>query len=64
VRVVDLHQQGFPNGQIGLLLEVGLPLVREYLAVYQHNTSAECRERLAAQLERLERAGPPQKGGH
>jgi len=63
VRVVDLHQQGFPEGQIALLLELGLALVREYLAVYQQNASSECRERLAAQLERLERAGAAKKGG-
>jgi transcription initiation factor IIE alpha subunit len=63
VRVVDLHQQDFPDGQIALLLEIGLALVREYLAVYQQNASPECRERLSTQLERLGRAGVAQKGG-
>jgi DNA-binding CsgD family transcriptional regulator len=61
VRVVDLHQQGFSDGQVALLLEIGLPLVREYLAVYQQNATPECRERLAAQMERLGRAGAPKK---
>jgi hypothetical protein len=62
VRVVDLHQQGFSDSPIALLLNVSLALVREYLAVYQQNATPECRERLAAQMERLERAGAPKKG--
>jgi len=62
VRVVELHQQGFPDSQVALLLDIGLPLVREYLAVYQHNTAPDCRERLSAQLERLARAETPKKG--
>lgn len=62
VRIVDLHRQGFSDSQIALLLSVGLPLVREYLAVYQQNATPECRERLAAQMERLERARTPKKG--
>ena len=62
VRVVDLHRQGFSDSQIALLLGVGLSLVREYLAVYQQNATSECRERLATQMERLERAGTPKKG--
>jgi transcription initiation factor IIE alpha subunit len=48
VRVVELHQQGFADSQIGLLLNVGLALVREYLAVYQQHATPECRERLAS----------------
>jgi hypothetical protein len=62
VRVVGLHQQGFSDSQVALLLNVSLALVREYLAVYQQNATPECRERLAAQMERLERAGAPKKG--
>ena len=63
VRVVDLHQQSFPDSQIALLLEIGLPLVGEYLAVYQHNSAPEARLRLTAQLERLGRAAASKKGG-
>jgi hypothetical protein len=63
VRVVEVQQQGFAEGQMALLLEIGVPLVREYLAVYHQHATPECRERLAAQLERLGRAGMPQKGG-
>ena len=62
VRVVGLHQQGFSDSQVALLLNVGLTLVREYLAVYQQNATPECRERLIAQIERLGRAGSPKKG--
>lgn len=57
VRVVHLHHQGFPESQIALLLGMSQPLVREYLAVYHHNDATECRERLAAQIERLSRSG-------
>lgn len=62
VRVVAFHQQGFSETQIAFLLGVGMPLVREYLAVYQQNATPECRQRLAEQMERLEQAGIPQKG--
>ncbi|MFN3762343.1 MAG: DUF1670 domain-containing protein [Anaerolineae bacterium] len=63
VRVVALHQQGFSEGQIALLLNMGRALVQEYLTVYRGNDTPEGRERLADQMERLERAVPPQKGG-
>lgn len=63
VRVIDLHQQGFADNQIALLLQMGVALVGEYLAVYHHETSPDCRERLATQLERLERAGVAPKRG-
>lgn len=63
VRVVELHQQGFADSQIGLLLNVGLALVREYLAVYQQHATPECRERLAVQVQRLGQAGAPPKRG-
>ncbi len=46
VRVVELHQQQFSPTQISLLLEMGVALVKEYLAVYQDNDSPECRVRL------------------
>lgn len=63
VQVVELHRQGFADSQIALLLQSGLPLVREYLAIYQHQDSPACRERLENQLQRLNRASQPQKGG-
>jgi hypothetical protein len=63
VRVMDLHQQGFSDSQIAGLLEIGVPLVQDYLAVYQQHTASECRERLTAEMERLGRAGAVKKGG-
>jgi hypothetical protein len=62
VRVVELYQQGFPDRQIAMLLNVGLALVREYLAVYEQHDAPECRERLRAQIERLGRSGSLKKG--
>ena len=62
VRVVELHLQGFSETQIGLLLQMGLALVQEYLAVYHQNDNPECRERLQEQLERLSGFSPAQKG--
>lgn len=62
VRVVELNQQGFPDSQVAMLLNVGLALVREYLAVYEQNDAIECRERLTEQTERLGRAGSLKKG--
>ena len=63
VQVVELHRQGFADSQIALLLQTGLPLAREYLAIYQQQDSPACRERLENQLQRLNRASQPQKRG-
>ncbi|MEW5873535.1 MAG: DUF1670 domain-containing protein [Chloroflexota bacterium] len=63
VQVVELHRQGFAESQIALLLQSGLPLVREYLAIYQQQASPACRERLETQLQRLNRASAPEKKG-
>ena len=50
VRVINLHQQDFNSTEIGLLLQVSQPLLREYLTIYDQHDSAFCRERLQAQL--------------
>src|SRR3990172_348341 len=63
VQVVELHRQGFADSQIALLLQSCLPLVREYLAIYQQQNSPACRERLENQLQRLNRASQPEKRG-
>jgi hypothetical protein len=55
VRVVQLYAQGFENHQIALLAQMGEPLVAEYLAVYQENTSPACRKRLNEHIQRLGR---------
>ena len=52
-RVVELQRRGFREGQIALLLQMSVPLVREYLAVYAEQDAVECRERLEEQLQRL-----------
>jgi len=66
-RVIALHKEEFAESQIALLVGKSQALVREYLAVYRQNDTLACRERLAAQLQRLSGAsasGPvPQKGG-
>ncbi|MCJ7434219.1 MAG: DUF1670 domain-containing protein [Anaerolineales bacterium] len=53
VQVVRLHQQGLSPAQIGLLLQIGEVLVRDYLNVYEDNAEPDCRQRLQEQLTRL-----------
>ncbi len=62
VRVTELHLQDFNDSQIALLLQIGQPLVQEYLAVYHQNDRPECRQRLQEQLERLGGHSQPKKG--
>lgn len=52
-QVVQLQQQGFARDEIALLLQIGWPLVAEYLAIYQKHDTPFVRERLSAQLERF-----------
>jgi predicted transcriptional regulator len=61
VRVVQLHQQGLSQGEIALLLQIGWPLVADYLAIYQEHDSPFAQERLAAQLQRLQQRVGGQK---
>ena len=53
VRVVHLHQQHFEPADIAHLVQLGLPLVAEYLALYQASNSNAARRRLQEQLDRL-----------
>jgi len=66
-RVIALHKEEFATSQIALLVGKSQALVREYLAVYRQHDTPACRERLAAQLQRLSGASAsgqvPQKGG-
>jgi biotin operon repressor len=62
VRVIDLHQQDFSELQIAQLLQIGQPLVQEYLAVYHRHDQAECRNRLQEQMARLKQTVAPKKG--
>ena len=61
VQVVHLHQQQFEVGQIAHLVQLGQPLVREYLALYHSIDSSAIQARLQEQIERLSQGG--KKGG-
>jgi hypothetical protein len=63
LRVVALQRQGFSPGQLALLLQIGPPLVAEYLAVYQQCQVPEQQARLEAHLARLQQAIGREKGG-
>lgn len=56
VRVIELHLQDFSNTHIAQLLQIGQPLVCEYLAVYEQNHSSDARQRLQEQLHRFRKA--------
>jgi hypothetical protein len=61
VRVVHLHQQQFDLVQIAQLVQIGQPLVREYLALYHSIDSPPVQARLQEQIERLSQVD--KKGG-
>lgn len=61
VRVVQLQQQGLDKEEIALLLQIGWPLVTDYLAIYQEHDSPFVREQLADQIQRLQRRVQGQK---
>jgi len=62
IRLVKLHRQGFSDNEIGLLLQLSPALVREYLAVYEHHDTPDCRERLQDQLRRLDASSAAKRG--
>jgi DNA-binding Lrp family transcriptional regulator len=53
VRVVELQRRGFGEAHIAMILQMSVPLVRQYLALYAKHDATECRERLQEQLQRL-----------
>ena len=53
VRVVHLHQKEFEPADIAHLVQLGLPLVAEYLALYRAINSNAAQRRLQEQLDRL-----------
>lgn len=57
VRVVALHQEGLAEQQIAHLTQIGVPLVKEYLNLYQVYDAPHYRERLNEQLQRLQGSG-------
>jgi len=62
VRVVDLHQQGMPESQIGFVLQISDYLIGEYLALYRQHDTIEYQARLTEQIDRLRRAPSEKKG--
>lgn len=61
IRVMQLHQRGIACAEISLLLQIGLPLVQDYLAIFQQHDSPFVRSRLDQQLERLQKRTQGQK---
>lgn len=55
LRVLQLRRQGFEDAQIAMLVQIGQPLVQEYLTIWKENDNPATRERLADQLQRLQR---------
>lgn len=53
VRVVHLHQQHFEPADIAHLVQLGMPLLNEYLALYQAINTPAAQRRLQEQLDRL-----------
>lgn len=63
-RVVWFHREGYTRSEIAVLLQIGLTLVEEYLAVYERHNTPEYAERLESCLERLsETSASTEKGG-
>ena len=61
VRVMQLQSQGLSAVEIGLLLQIGQPLVKEYLAIYRQHDTPFAQQRLAEQLQRLNQRPGGQK---
>ncbi len=53
VQVVELRRQGLSVEECAQLLQIGLSLVKDYLAIDEQHCDPECRQRLESQLERL-----------
>ena len=61
VRVMQLHRQGFEASEIAHLVQIGLPLVQDYLQLWQENETPATRERLDEQLQRVQKQPQAQK---
>jgi hypothetical protein len=60
VRVVELHQRGLSIVEIALLLQIGQPLTKEYLVIYEEHDNPFARQRLSEQIKRFKNR--PQSG--
>ncbi|MCP4289834.1 MAG: DUF1670 domain-containing protein [Gammaproteobacteria bacterium] len=63
VQVMQLEQQGFESLQIAQLVQIGVPLVGEYLTIWQENKTSATRERLTEQIQRLQKRTQGEKKG-
>jgi hypothetical protein len=63
VRVIELHRRGFVNQHIAQLVQIGEPLVDEYLSVWAENETPACRMRLEEQLQRFAQGVQAKKRG-
>jgi biotin operon repressor len=61
IRVMQLQQQEVAAEEIALLLQIGLPLVAEYLAIYEKHDTPFVRQRLANQLQRCQQRSQAEK---
>lgn len=61
VRVLQLRQEEFDASQIATLAQIGQSLVQEYLTIWQENETLATRERLADQLQRMQKRGQTKK---
>lgn len=61
-RVANLHEEGFTSEEMALLLQIGLPLIAEYLAIYEQHDTPMAGRRLA-ELRRREGKGMALKKG-
>ena len=61
-RVANLHEEGFSSEEMAILLQIGLPLVVEYLAIHEQHDTPMARRRLA-ELRRREGKGMALKKG-
>lgn len=62
-RVMELHQRGMAETEIALLLQIGQPLVAEYVTIYEQENTPFARQRLAEQLQRLRQRTSGKKKG-
>jgi biotin operon repressor len=63
LQVIQLHRLNIRPEEIRRILQFGLPLVHDYLSIYNQHDSLACRARLEEHLQRLQNTGLAKKGG-
>lgn len=61
VRVLQLQAKGLASEEISLLLQIGNPLVQDYLAIYEQKQTPLAQKRVAEALQRLSKRALGQK---